>query len=82
MRCDVGDTVRSTALDYRHDVPTPLSTDAGRLARTREVVADVSARLRDVCAHFPEAEFLALVRKIADLSVKFRAAGRRTPVRC
>jgi hypothetical protein len=76
------------ARDDRHEVPTPLSTDAGRLARTSEVVADVSARLRDVCAHLPEAEFLALVRRIAEINVKYetlaelrdaRTAGRPGP---
>ena len=68
-----GDNFGDMALDDRHEVQTPLSTDAGRLARTSEVIADVSARLRGVCAHLPEAEFLALVRRIADISVKYEA---------
>lgn len=71
--------------DRRMEVRTPLSTDAGRLARVGEVVADVTDRLRGVCASLPEHEFAALMRQIAEVTVKYealvetRAARLETP---
>jgi hypothetical protein len=55
------------------EVRTPLSTDAGRLARVGEVIADVTGRLRGVCASLPEEEFAALMRQIAEVTVKYEA---------
>ena len=51
----------------------PLSTDDGRDARVRQVVADVTSRLAGVCAAFPPDEFAALVRRIAEITVKYEA---------
>lgn len=71
--------------DRRVEVRTPLSTDAGRLARIGEVVADVTDRLRGVCATLPEHEFARLARQIAEVTVKYealveaRAARLETP---
>lgn len=56
-------------------VVTPLSTDAGRLARIQEVCADVSHRLSVVCDNLSPEEFHALVRQIAELTVKYEAAA-------
>ena len=56
-------------------VVTPLSTDAGRLARIQEVCADVSDRLSVVCDNLSPEEFRALVRQIAELTVKYEAAA-------
>ena len=56
-------------------VITPLSTDAGRLARVQEVIADLTARLRAVCDNLPSEEFQALVRQIAEVTVKYEAAA-------
>jgi hypothetical protein len=50
-----------------------LSTDEGRDARAREVAADVAARLAGVCAELPADEFAALVRRIAEITVKYEA---------
>lgn len=59
--------------DDSDEVPTPLSTDAGRMARVSEVMTDVSARLRGVCADLAEDEFTALMRRIAEVTVKYEA---------
>src|SRR5688572_21609586 len=58
---------------HNPSLTTPLSTDAGRLARIADVTADVSVRLRIVCAHLPHTEFEALVRRIAEVAVKYEA---------
>lgn len=55
-------------------VVTPLSTDAGRLARVQEICTDVSDRLRGVCDNLSPEEFQALVLQIAELTVKYEAA--------
>jgi hypothetical protein len=51
----------------------PLSTDEGREARVREVTADVSFRLAGVCGGLTKEDFEALVRRIADVTVKYEA---------
>ena len=56
-------------------VITPLSTDAGRLARVQEVCVDLSDRLKGVCDNLDPDEFHALVRQIAELTVKYEAAA-------
>ena len=56
----------------RKDSP-PLVTDEGREARVREVTADVAFRLAGVCAGLPPGEFAALVRRIAEVTVKYEA---------
>jgi hypothetical protein len=56
-------------------VITPLSTDAGRLARVQEVCADLSERLNAVCDNLSPEEFGALVKQIAELTVKYEAAA-------
>jgi len=53
----------------------PLTTDEGREARVREVVADVAFRLLNVCGGLPPDEFVALVRRIAEVRVKYEALG-------
>lgn len=53
---------------------TPLSTDAGRLARKLEIVDDLTERLRRVCGQLPDAEFHRLVSQIAEITVKYEAA--------
>jgi hypothetical protein len=50
-----------------------LATDEGRRARVREVTADVASRLGGVCARLPADEFAALVRRIAEVTVKYEA---------
>jgi hypothetical protein len=50
-----------------------LSTDEGRDARVREVVADVTSRLAGVCSALPPDEFAKLVRRIAEVTVKYEA---------
>ena len=68
----------------RKDSPL-LSTDAGRDARGSDVAADVASRLAGVCAAVPPDELAALVRQIAEMTVKyearaeFRAARVATP---
>ena len=39
----------------------------------REVVEDVTLRLAGVCAELPPAEFAALARRIAEVTVKYEA---------
>ena len=56
-------------------VITPLSTDAGRLARIQEVCVEVADRLRTICDNLSPEEFQALVRQIAELTVKYEAAA-------
>ena len=56
----------------RKDSP-PLVTDEGREARVREVTADVASRLSGVCAGLPPDEFAALIRTIAEVTVKYEA---------
>jgi hypothetical protein len=51
----------------------PLSTDAGRDARVREVMADIAFRLAAVCAEFSPEEFAGLVRRMAEVTVKYEA---------
>jgi hypothetical protein len=50
---------------------SPLSTDAGRQARLNELVSDISARLRSACVSLSEAEFNALIRQIAETTLKY-----------
>ncbi len=50
---------------------SPLSTDAGRQARLNELVSDISARLRSACVSLSDAEFSALVRRIAETTLKY-----------
>jgi hypothetical protein len=50
-----------------------LSTDAGRQARLSELVSDLSVRLRSACVSLPDAEFSALVRRIAETTLKYEA---------
>jgi hypothetical protein len=57
----------------RARITTPLGTDAGRLARFDEVMADVARRLRGVCPGLSDAEFDALVRGIASVTVQYEA---------
>ena len=52
-------------------IPTPPTRDAERLRRVTALVPGVSGRLRAVCAGLPPAEFDALVRRIAETTVKF-----------
>jgi hypothetical protein len=52
----------------------PLTTGEGREARVREVVADVAFRLLNVCGGLPPDEFVALVRRIAEVGA-IRGAG-------
>jgi hypothetical protein len=58
---------------HRGKDATPLATDEGREARVREVTADVAFRLVGVCGGLPAAEFAALVRRIAEVTVKYEA---------
>ena len=51
----------------------PLTTDQGRDMRVREVMADVAFRLLGVCAGLPPDEFAVLVRRIAEVTVKYEA---------
>ena len=53
----------------------PLTTGEGREARVREVVADVAFRLLNVCGGLPPDEFVALVRRIAEVRVNYEALG-------
>ena len=50
-----------------------LTTNEGREARLREVVADVAFRLAGVCSGIPPEEFAGLARRIADITVKYEA---------
>lgn len=56
----------------RKDSPS-LATDIGRDARVREVAEDVASRLAQVCATLPREEFVALVKQIATVTVKYEA---------
>ena len=56
----------------RKDSPS-LATDIGRDARVREVAEDVASRLAQVCATLPQEEFVALVKQIANVTVKYEA---------
>lgn len=67
--------------DQPPKILTPLSTDAGRLARLKEVLADVSVRLRGVCASLSDDEFAALMRQIAEVTVKYEALAEARSVR-
>lgn len=67
--------------ENRLPIQTPLSTDAGRLARVREVLDDVSARLTRVCAAMPETEFRELMAQIAEIAVKYEALAELQSVR-
>ena len=52
---------------------TPLSTDAGRAARVGEVMREAATRLHGVCGDLSESEFAALLRHIAEVTVKYEA---------
>ena len=41
------------------------------------LLADVAHRLRPVCSTMPESEFVALVGRIVDLELKYRAREER-----
>ena len=60
-------------MPHRAKNAAPLATDEGRAARVREVTADVASRLAGVCAGLPADEFAALVRRIAEVTVKYEA---------
>lgn len=60
-------------MPHREQDSPSLSTDEGRDARARQVVADVTSRLAGVCAALPPDEFSALVRRIAEITVKYEA---------
>jgi hypothetical protein len=62
-------------MPYRPKDSRSLSTDEGRDARARQVAADVTSRLAGVCAAFPPDEFAALVRRIAEITVKYEAVA-------
>ncbi len=55
----------------RGDRTPTRGPEAVHSARVRTVTVEVAARLRQVCASFPEAEFLALARGIAEITVKY-----------
>ena len=67
-------TSLSLVSDERLDAVTPLSTEGGRLARFREINADLTARLECVCTGLSLDEFSGLVRQIAEVTVKYEAA--------
>ena len=67
--------------DRRGKDATPLTTDEGREARVREVTADVAFRLLGVCAGLARDEFEALVRRIAEVTVKYEALAERRAAR-
>ena len=54
---------------------------AARAARVAEVEADVRSRLRPVCATLPADEFAMLVRRIADVTVKYEVLAEARSVR-
>lgn len=60
-------------MPHRGKDSPPLATDEGRQARVREVTVDVASRLAGVCAGLPAHEFAALVRRIAEVTVKYEA---------
>ena len=64
-------------------LPTPLSTDAGRAARVGEVMREAATRLHGVCGDLSESELAALLRHIAEVTVKYEALAElratRTP---
>ena len=55
------------------ELQTPLNTDAGRAARVGEIMRDAATRLRGVCANLSDDQFDALLRHIADVTVKYEA---------
>jgi hypothetical protein len=59
--------------DRRVQLQTPLNTDAGRAARVGEIMRDAATRLRGVCANLSDDQFDALLRHIADVTVKYEA---------
>ena len=59
--------------DHIADVSMPLNTDSGRAARVSEVIQDASRRLRRVCANLSDGDFNALIRHIAEITVKYEA---------
>jgi len=59
--------------DRRVQLRTPLSTDAGRAARIGEVMREAATRLHGVCGDLSESEFAALLRHIAEVTVKYEA---------
>jgi hypothetical protein len=60
-------------MPHRGKDSQPLATDEGRSARVREVSADVALRLACVCAELSPDDFAALVRRIAEVTVKYEA---------
>ena len=59
--------------DRRVELQTPLNTDAGRAARVGEIMRDAATRLRGVCANLSDDQFDALLRRIAEVTVKYEA---------
>ncbi len=55
------------------ELQTPLNTDAGRAARVGEIMRDAATRLRRVCASLSDDQFDALLRRIAEVTVKYEA---------
>jgi len=55
------------------ELKTPLNTDAGRAARVGEIMRDAAIRLRRVCANLSDDQFDALLRRIAEVTVKYEA---------
>jgi hypothetical protein len=55
------------------ELQTPLNTDAGRAARVGEIMREAAARLRGVCANLSDDQFDALLRHIAEVTVKYEA---------
>ncbi|HYC50152.1 MAG TPA: hypothetical protein VEB19_03490 [Gemmatimonadaceae bacterium] len=39
------------------------------------LIADLSRRLRPMCAEWPEHEFIELIERIADVTMKYNVAG-------
>lgn len=70
-----------SSMPHRGKDSPSLATDEGRDTRVREVVADVTSRLTSVCAGMPADEFAALVRRIAEVTVKYEALGELRAVR-
>ena len=60
-------------MPHRGKDSPPLDTDKGRRARVREVTADVASRLAGICAGLSAREFAELVRRIAEVTVKYEA---------
>jgi hypothetical protein len=67
--------------DRRAELETPLNTDAGRAARIGEFMPDAAMRLRGVCANLSDDQFDALLRHIAEVTVKYEALAEMRAAR-